>query len=286
MNRLKQIYQLFHKLPKKIQNSVCFSVSSVGLLSTIFTVLGVSLKDLNDNCGIRFGMIILLIIILAVFYYILISYVYKDSVALTIARTPVEISCGDIFKTPGYKVIGCDTHFDTRVDDVVISKKSLHGKLFLEHANIDDVKRRIDEAAKTAGLIKNADGLYDFPLGTIIRYDSSIDNQTYLMLALTELNKNYESHTNMAKFELMLMKMWKEIDRVYASNDVVLPILGTGISRFDDGPKDKNDLLRCMLCTFNSSGVSLNSEIKITLYESSDGVSLYEYKDLFNILRR
>lgn len=286
MNSLKRVYRWFHKLPKRIQDSILFSVSVVGFVSTIFTVLGASLKDVNDNLWIRIGIIILSTIILAFGYYIVVGNVYKDSVALKIAKTPVEISCGDIFKTSGYKVIGCDTHFDTRVDDVVISKNSLHGKLLLEHANIDDVKIKIEESAKKSGLIKNADGLYDFPLGTIIRYDSCVDNQTYLMLALTELNKNYESHTNMAKYELMLMKMWKEIDRVYASNDVVLPVLGTGISRFDDGPKDKDDLLRCMLCTFNSSGVSLNSKIKIVLYGSTGDIPLYEYKDIFNVISR
>ena len=126
MNSLKRVYRWFHKLPKRIQDSVYFSMSVVGFVSTMFTVLGVSLEDLNAN----------------------------------------------------------------------------------------------------------------------------------LWLALTELDKNYESHTNMAKYELMLMKMWKEIDRVYASNDVILPILGTGISRFDDGPKDKDDLLRCMLCTFNSNSAA------------------------------
>ena len=103
-------------------------------------MLGASLKDLSDNLWIRIGIIILSTIILAFGYYIVVGNVYKDSVALSIAKTPVEISCGDIFKTPGYKVIGCDTHFDTRVDDVVISKNSLHGQLLLEHANIDDVK--------------------------------------------------------------------------------------------------------------------------------------------------
>ena len=142
-------------------------MSVVGFFSTIFTVLGASLKDLSDNLWIRIGIIILSTIILAFGYYIVVGNVYKDSVALSIAKTPVEISCGDIFKTPGYKVIGCDTHFDTRVDDVVISKNSLHGQLLLEHANIDDVKIKIEESAKRSGLIKNAEGLYDFPLGTI-----------------------------------------------------------------------------------------------------------------------
>lgn len=286
MNGLKRVNGWFHKLPKRFQNSILFSMSVVGFASTILTVLGESLRFISDNLWIRIGIIILSTIILAFGYYIVIGNVYKDSVELRIAKTLIEISCGDLFKTPGYKVIGCDTHFDTRVDDVVISKNSLHGKLLLEHANIDDVKIKIEESAKRYGLKKNVDGLYDFPLGTIIRYDSCVDNQTYLMLALTELNKNYESHTNMANYELMLMKMWKEIDRVYASNDVVLPVLGTGISRFDDGPKDKDDLLRCMLCTFNSSGVSLNSKIKIVLYGSTGDIPLYEYKDIFNVISR
>lgn len=286
MNKLKRVYQWFHKLPKQIQDSILFSASVIGGISTLLTVLGVSLKDLNLNIGIRMGTIFIFAIVLAWLFYLFVGNMFKDSVGLSVAKTPVEISCGDIFKTPGYKVIGCDTHFDTRVDDVVISKNSLHGKLLLEHANVDDVKIKIEESAKKLGLIKNKDGLYDFPLGTIVKYDSRIDNQTYLMLALTELNKNYESHTNMAKYELMLMKMWKEIDRVYASNDVVLPILGAGISRFDDGPKDKNDLLRCMLCTFNSSGTSLNSKIKIVLYRSADDFPLYEYKDILNVISR
>lgn len=286
MKGLKRVYRWFHKLPKQIQDSCYFSVGVVGFGSTIFTVLGVSLKDFSTNVWIRIGIVLLAAVVLAVGYYIVIGNVYKDSVTFTIAQTPIEITCGDIFKTPGYKVIGCDTHFDTRVDDIVISKKSLHGKLLLEHANTDDVKQIIEEAAKRAGLTQNEDGLYDFPLGTIIRYDSRVDDQTYLMLALTELDENYKAHTNMAKFELMLMKMWKEIDRVYASNDVILPILGNGILRFDDGPKDKEALLRCMLCTFNSSGVSFNSKVKIVLYGSSDDIPLYEYKDIFNVISR
>ena len=85
----------------------------------------------------------------------------------------------------------------------------------------------------------------------------------------------------MAKYEHMLMRMWKEIDGIYASNCVVLPLLGAGISRFEDGPKDKGNLLRCMLCTLNASGVTLNAKIKIVLYDDAKGISLYEYRDMF-----
>lgn len=106
------------------------------------------------------------------------------------------------------------------------------------------------------------------------------------MLAMTELNTQYEAHTDMARFELMLMKMWREIDRVYASHTVVLPVLGSGILRFDDGPKSTEALLRCMLCTLNSAGISLNSSIKVVIYNNGNSVSLYEYKDMFIIPRK
>lgn len=123
-------------------------------------------------------------------------------------------------------------------------------------------------------------GLYTFPLGSIVRHDSSVDDYTYLMLAMTELNDNYESHTTMAKYEQMLMKMWKEISWVYASNDVALPVLGDSITRFNDRPKDRNALLRCMVCTLNASGRSFNSKIKMVIYGKPKDIPLYELKDV------
>ena len=83
------------------------------------------------------------------------------------------------------------------------------------------------------------------------------------------------------------MKKWKEINGVYASNDVYLPLLGTGITRFEDRPKDRASLLRCMLYTFNSSGVSLNAKVLVVIYGNAEDIPLYEYKDIFcTMLRR
>lgn len=44
---------------------------------------------------------------------------------------------------------------------------------------------------------------------------------------MTEIRKEgdkYKAYTTMAKYEHMLMRMWKEIDGIYASNCVVLPL--------------------------------------------------------------
>ncbi len=284
---MNKLYRCYSNLSKRVRDSIAISGTIVGLISTGCTILGISLSEWkNSSLWIRIGVVFVVFIIICVLIYLIIGKIFENSVSLTVDQTPIIIYCGDIFKSNGWKVIGCDTHFDTRIDDIVISKKSLHGQLVLNHGKKEEIEAAVHAEAKRLGLQKNRNGLYDFPLGTIIRYDSSVDNQTYLMLAMTELNEHFEAHTNMAKFELMLMKMWSEVDRVYASNNVIFPVLGTGISRFDDGPKSKDALLRCMLCTLNSSGIRLNSEVNVVIYGDAKNIPFYEYKDMFHMISR
>lgn len=278
---MKKICKQLCSLSKRLRDSINISIGIIGFASTVAGILGYSLTDIQfSNLLIRFLIVVITAILIGLVAYILIGIIFKDNIDLEVNQTYVEISCGDIFKTAGWKVIGCDTCFRTQVDDVVISKKSLHGQLVLNHGNADEIDKLVEATAIKMNISKNENGLYEFPLGTIIPYTSSADNQTYLMLAMTELNEKYESHTNMAKYEQMLMRMWKEISRVYASHDAVLPILGDGISRFDDGPKNKNTLLRCMICTFGSSGIKLNSKVRFVIYGKSEDIALYELKDV------
>lgn len=281
---MKKMYNWYNNLSKQVRDSIAVSITVVGLISTILSILGISLGDWkSSNVWMRIGTVFVAFVVIYSVVYFVIGRIFRDSVGLTIRQTSISISCGDIFDASGWKIIGCDTHFDTRVDDIIISKKSLHGQLVLNHGKKEEIEIVVENEARRLGLQKNKDGLYNFPLGTVIRYDSSVDNQTYLMLAMTELNTQHEAHTNMAKFEFMLMKMWAEISRVYASNDIALPVLGTGISRFDDGLKDKEELIRCMLCTLNSSGVSLKSNVGIIIYGDSKDIPMYEYKDMFHM---
>lgn len=284
---LSKIYSYYMTMSKRKRDSITIALSFVGLISTVCTIIGFSLAEYDVlNVWLRLAVVILVTILLYILVYMIIGLVFKERIELVINNTPVEVTCGDIFSAKGYKVIGCDTHFHTTVDDIIISKKSLHGKLVLEHGNVEKIKVTVQKESERLKLNADEDGLYNFPLGTIIRYDSSVDQQTYLMLAMTELNTDYEAHTNMAKYEQMLMKMWNEISRVYASHDIVLPILGDGITRFDDRPKDKYTLLRCMLCTFNASGKSFNSKVKIVIYGDTDNIPLYELKDIVSTIGR
>lgn len=284
---MARIYNWYNNLPKRIRDSIIISATLVGMISTILSILGISLGDWKESSiWLRIVVVIAVFVLLCAITYVIIGQIFKNTINLTIRQTHVSVGYGNIFESDGLRVIGCDTHFDTRVDDVIIAKKSLHGQLVLKHGKKEDIKKAVEAEAHKLGLKKNLNGLYNFPLGTVIPYKSSIDGHTYLLLAMAELNTRYEVHTDMAKYELMLMKMWKEINRVYANYDIVLPLLGTGIARFDDGPKYSDTLLKCMLCTLNSSGVTFNSKIEILIYGNSENMQLYEYKDMFHTIPR
>lgn len=285
-----RIFFWWSRLNRRTRDSIVIPTVVIGFISSVLSIIGISL---NDYECLRFwnrtAIVLGSYIAISICAYIIIGVAFKDSIKLMIQQTPVSVNYGDIFDVRAWRVIGFDTHFDTRADDTIISKNSLHGQLILKHGKSDEIKKVVNAEAKRLGLNKNKDGLYDFPLGTIIRYNSSVDNDTYLLLALTELNSDYESHSDMAKFEHVLMRMWREISRVYERHDIALPVLGTGITRFDDGPKEVKSLLRCMLCTLNSSGVNLKSSVKILLYdgnrENKKNISLYEYRDFFTMAK-
>jgi len=222
----------------------------------------------------------LVILIVSAFYWFL-GMASKLSICFSINQTPICIKYGDLFNEAGWKVIGCDTHFCTRVDDVLIAKKSLQGQLVNEHGQEAEIAAAVASEAKRLKLKKNAQGVYDFPIGTVIRYDSSKDGKTYLLLAMAELDSQSKVHTNMTQFIQMLIAMWTEIDRVYAGNDIILPLLGAGILRFDDGPKDKKTLLKCLVDTFSFSSIKLNSTLSIIIHDTEMDIPLYECKSGF-----
>lgn len=285
---MKKIYKWYTNLSKRLKDSLVFSISLVGCISTFLSIIGISLADIPyTNIIINIILVMITLLIITITAYKIIGQLFKDSIELSIRGNSVTIKHGDIFQESGYKIIGCDSHFDTRVDDIVITKSSLHGQLFLNHGIIKDINKVVKQKAKVLEIPANEKGLYDFPIGTIIRYDSQRDRQTYLMIAMInniEEAGQYKATTSMADYENMLMKMWSGIDATYAANDIVLPILGTGITRFEDGPKDATSLLRCMLCTLNSSGVTLNSNIKIVIYGDKNDIPLYEFKNVYRMI--
>jgi hypothetical protein len=112
-----------------------------------------------------------------------------------------------------------------------------------------------------------------FPLGRIIRY------KDFMLLAFTHFENN-EARLTQKDYEDCLRVMWTEISRTYANKPVFIPLLGSGITRFDGTPHKSNfDLLKCMLCTLRTSDVHINQPITILLTEEAiQDINIYEMK--------
>ena len=139
---MKRIFNWYNDRSKQVRDSIVISATVVGMLSTFMSILGISLGDWKgSSVWVRISVVFVFYLVICMIIYFVIGKIFKESVNLNIRHTPIYITYGDIFEASGWKVIGCDTHFDTRVDDIVISKKSLQGQLVIEHGNKEEIER-------------------------------------------------------------------------------------------------------------------------------------------------
>lgn len=78
-----------------------------------------------------------------------------------------------------------------------------------------------------------------------------------------------------------LMTFWEEVDRVYASKSVAMPLMGAGITRFKDVDVSEQELLELLIWSFRVSRVKFRHPAKVTIviHESmKDKINFYELK--------
>ena len=281
-------------MKRRTKDSLAYSFAIVTGLGTVLSLFGISLVDIFSfkNESFCIASVYRLLIVLPIYGAItlvvseLLKYKIKQGLNISVGGNSVTIKRADIFKENALRVIPVETHFQTTVDDIIISENSLHGKLVQQHADPETLKQAIKKEAKRLGISQGKDKLYSFDLGTAIRCDGK--DGEYIMVALIALDENYEAHTNTRLFMDTLSQIWKEINRVYNGHDIALPIFGSGITRFDDEHYSIEEKLICMLQMLKKSKVHFRSNISILLFsEEADKIllSLHDNKELFNYLR-
>lgn len=258
------------RVPVFVRNSIKYSFALITGASTIAGLWGYTIKDINSELPwwvwalILFGFFLLLSFIIG----LVIKFREHKPVTLSINGKTVKIKTGDLFSEQGYKVIPFNERFDTQVDDIIIAHNTLNGKL------IDNYIEDINELNNTILSAASEDSYYKpsyieekavYPLGRIIPYND------YLLLSFTHFDEHNQAYISVGEYEQILLRMWKEMRRVYAAKHVVIPLLGAGITTID-GTQEKNytDLLKCILCTLRSSKFQPEQGITITL--TSDAI--------------
>lgn len=266
----------------------------IGIFSGIYTYLSVFVDFFQFYDGIENKLQLQLIILIVFTVLLAILYIYEwfnankqTTVELRINESDLKIKLGDLFEEDGYKVIAFNEYFDTQVDDIIISRCSLNG-LFISdkigvsreeldayiYSYLDTYRGKIYKQ----NLKRKHGKIRSYPLGTICKYED------YLLTALSKFDKDNRAEITMTDYVSFLMNFWNEIDKVYAGNSIVMPLLGSGITRF----KDKSDitdqeLLEILIWSFKISRVKFNYPSKVSIIihpDKVDKINFYKLREL------
>lgn len=199
---------------------------------------------------------------------------------INLGNTKITVKYGDLFRESGLKVISCNEYFDSQVDEVLISSKTLHGKVMTEYINdINDFDQKLAENdccnKRIIEQVNRAIGKKNkYQLGTCFRYNE------FVFVAFTKFDEDNKAYLDLPNYMYCLSNMWDEINRVYGGNNIVVPLVGSGITRINSSASiTKQDQLEMLVNSLKFSNIkfSHDSHITIVLPESlQDELSLYE----------
>ena len=204
---------------------------------------------------------------------------------LKINNSEVDVKIGDIFQEGGLKVIAFNEYFDTLVNEDVIASSTLNGKFIKQH--IEDVDALDNAILESKHLLRRKlendtnrtqGKTQKYRLGSIFVYDD------YLLTAFTKFDEDNRAYLTITDYINCLLNFWNEVDIVYANRSVVIPLLGTGITRLKDyETMSEQEKLELLLWSFKVSRIKFTYPAKVTIviHESLiDKINFYKLKGI------
>lgn len=259
----------------------------LNMLGVIELILALVLifVDVPDGYEMLYA-IIFVAVLLVIYVFLWISSNVMNDIKICINNSDVEIKCGDIFEENGQKVIAFNEYFDTIVDNKLISEQSLNGILIKERISdikaLDEVIFKSLKSRKIKGEFnqnKQSGKKEKYDLGTTIRYDKE-----FLFTAFSKFDEDNRAQLTIEEYIECLFKMWNELDILYNQNVVVIPLLGTGITRFKNYDITEQEKLEIILWTLKVSRVKFNYPAKICIVihkDKKDKINLYKIKEAY-----
>ena len=171
-------------------------------------------------------------------------------------------------------VIPVNRCFDTIVDNHLISERTLHGMAFkrLYSKNLYTEESLNSEIQK---LLKNKEfeniSEEDKPKGNRKRYSigtvvdlSGDSKEHYLLWGLSTFDSNLKAHTSVEEYALAVQRLIQACNEESEGFPIVLPLVGTGLSRTKKG---QHDVLTYLLNAFRLNKSEINCDIHIVIHE-------------------
>lgn len=189
----------------------------------------------------------------------------------------IVIEYGDLLKKKNcQRVINFDECYTTTVGKgpADIKKDTICGKYLMQNPQLN-----VEELISKCGVkpLKRRSKYKNLPCyepGTII------PNGDDLLMAFTRLESNGISMKfTIEEYLKCLSRLWEEIDNYYCNKDVYIPVLGSGIARFENGSSPsipKQELVELMISSYKLSPHKLKSTnaLHIVCWKSSDDFSM------------
>lgn len=248
--KLKTWKKKFSKVSFRNKNLWKSYGSLVAVISSIVTLVSFCMPP-SGGWKWRMGCSFLFLLFLAgLFVYQWYQANQADCAELKINGTNVNVRIGDIFEQNGLKVIGVNNYMDLEADDVVVSKATLHGKFLMRHQ--DEIGGIREAVADSKTLIAEKDcansGRPSYDYGSCVLY------QDYVLTVLTKFNEKNMAYTDIGEYIRFWMVFWENMDTLYNSRTINIPILGAGQTRFRGVKPKKQELLEIALWTLKESG--------------------------------
>lgn len=184
----------------------------------------------------------------------------------------IEVTYGDILEQKDCKiVIPFDECFSTHVgpNPEDINENSICGQ-YLKRYPITNMQALIMSRKIKPESSKSEYGCLERYLsGTLVPRDN------FLLMSFAHLDSNGSGFISCDDYLKCLSKLWKEIDKYYSQNDVCIPILGSGVTRFNGAELTQQELLDKIIASYKLSCYKIKKPSKLRIIcKKTDGFSL------------
>lgn len=264
-----------------------FSTLSTSSVILSFVLIGIDIPGEFK----RITMIALSLLLIIVYLFMWFQANRSDDVTLNINNSSVRIKVGDIFEKGGWgdelplKVIAFNEYFDTQVDDKIIANRTLNGRYVNEQiSNVEefDSKLELELTEKRIGFndIRKEGKKKKYELGTIFQ------DGDFLLTAFSKFDSNNRAYLYMNDYINFLINFWNEVDIIYGGRTVVVPLLGSGMTRFKEYDMvSEQELLELLIWSFKVSRIKFKhpAHVCIVIHKSSkDKINFYKLRSVEN----
>lgn len=251
------------------------------IITAVFTIVPESIfisvklcNDWSDTICIVVNRIIICFVILFfsnIFYRIWRNI--RQNVIIRGNNFVIQIEYGNLMElSSGKVVINFDECFTSTIGDAPsdIKAESLCGQFLSQYTNWN-IRDLIDKSGiKPARNQSRYNHNTRYTPGTIILKDN------YMLMAFAKLDENGRGFLSYKEYLNCLDKLWEQIDVFRGTDDVYIPILGSGIIYFD-GERNfsQQELLDIMICSYCLSPKKIKTPNKLHIVcRKLDGFSI------------